>query len=102
MSMSTMTAVLFWQWVAGWLEDVGLPQYQDAFLSARVDGRLLDAVTEDELQQLGVSSQLHRLSIHTGISVLRSSAFKPIFTRAGNGETGDLIFWSNSRSGSYL
>jgi len=31
--------------VSGWLDDIGLPQYKDAFFEARVDGRMLHALT---------------------------------------------------------
>ena len=32
-------------WVLRWLDDVGLPQYKDSFIEARVDGRLLNLLT---------------------------------------------------------
>lgn len=32
-------------WVTRWLDDVGLPQYKDAFSEARVDGRVLNFLT---------------------------------------------------------
>ena len=37
-----------------WLDDVGLPQYKDAFMEARVDGRVLNYLTVDDLFQLKV------------------------------------------------
>ena len=30
---------LDYHWVLRWLDDVGLPQYKESFLEARVDGR---------------------------------------------------------------
>ena len=42
------------QWVVRWLDDVGLPQYKDAFLEARVDGRVLNLLTVEDLFQLKV------------------------------------------------
>merc|ERR1711972_700730 len=61
------------QWVTRWLDDVGLPQYKDSFLEARVDGRVLNFLTVDDLFMLKVTNQLHHLSIKHGIkpSVLR-------------------------------
>lgn len=32
-------------WVVRWLDDIGLPQYKDAFFDARVDGRMLHHLT---------------------------------------------------------
>ena len=68
------------QWVTRWLDDVGLPQYKDSFLEARstplptncprVDGRVLNFLTLDDLFQLKVTNQLHHLSIKRGIQVL--------------------------------
>ena len=29
----------------GWLDDIGLPQYKDQFVEARVDGRMLHCLT---------------------------------------------------------
>ena len=58
------------QWVVRWLDDVGLPQYKDRFLEARVDGRVLNLLTVDDvLIGLRISNQLHHLSIKRGIQV---------------------------------
>ena len=58
------------QWVVRWLDDVGLPQYKDRFLEARVDGRVLNLLTVDDvLVGLRISNQLHHLSIKRGIQV---------------------------------
>ena len=46
------------QWVVRWLDDVGLPQYKDAFLEARVDGRVLNLLTVEDLFQLKVCPKL--------------------------------------------
>jgi hypothetical protein len=32
-------------WVTQWLDDIGLPQYKDQFVEARVDGRMLHYLT---------------------------------------------------------
>ena len=62
------------QWVVRWLDDVGLPQYKDRFLEARVDGRVLNLLTVDDvLVGLRISNQLHHLSIKRGIQVMIKS-----------------------------
>ncbi len=58
-------------WVARWLDDIGLPQYKDVFLDARIDGRVLHYITVEDLLLLKITSQLHHASIKTGIKVLR-------------------------------
>ena len=58
------------QWVVRWLDDVGLPQYKDRFLESRVDGRVLNLLTVDDvLIGLRISNHLHHLSIKRGIQV---------------------------------
>ena len=55
--------------VLRWLDDLGLPQYKDAFLEARVDGRVLNVLTGEDLFALKVTNQLHHLSLRRGIQV---------------------------------
>lgn len=65
-------------WVTRWLDDVGLPQYKDTFFEARVDGRVLNVLTiEDLLVHLKITNLLHHLSIRRGIQVLRQNNFAP-------------------------
>jgi hypothetical protein len=64
-------------WVARWLDDLGLPQYKEQFLEARVDGAVLHHLTVEELLSLRVQTQLHHDSIRCGIQVLRSHNFAP-------------------------
>lgn len=68
-------AKLDYLWVARWLDDIGLPQYKEAFINARIDGRVLNYLTVDDLLSLGVKSVLHHASIKSGIRVLRSIEF---------------------------
>ena len=90
-----------------WLDDVGLPQYKDAFLEARIDGRMLNFLTVDDLFQLKVTNQLHHLSIRRGIQVLRENNFEPscLKRRGAPGERdsqivhSDVVFWTNHRWG---
>eukprot|EP00092_Neocalanus_flemingeri_P056639 GFUD01067168.1.p1 GENE.GFUD01067168.1~~GFUD01067168.1.p1 ORF type:complete len:856 (+),score=209.17 GFUD01067168.1:124-2691(+) len=92
-------------WVIRWLDDVGLPQYKDTFLEARVDGRLLNFLTVDDLFSLKVSNLLHHLSIKRGIQVLRENNFEPSCLKR-RGVPGsrdsqivhtDVVFWTNHR-----
>ena len=94
-------------WVLRWLDDVGLPQYKETFIEARVDGRLLNLLTVDDLSYLKVShmaprccvdvsfaqvsSLLHHFSIRRGIQVLRQQNFQPdcLKRRAQGGDESD-------------
>ncbi|KAK4300899.1 hypothetical protein Pmani_026926 [Petrolisthes manimaculis] len=64
-------------WVLRWLDDVGLPQYKDAFSEARVDGRVLNCLTFDDLSFLRLTNLLHVTSLKRGIQVLREHNFDP-------------------------
>lgn len=69
-------AKLDYLWVARWLDDIGLPQHKEAFINARVDGRVLNYLTVEDLLSLNVKSLLHHTSIKCGIRVLRSINFE--------------------------
>ncbi|XP_035208987.1 liprin-beta-2-like isoform X2 [Stegodyphus dumicola] len=62
-------------WVVRWLDDIGLPQYKDAFFDARIDGRMLHHLTLEDLAHLKVTNLLHHISIKTSIQVLRENKF---------------------------
>jgi len=64
------------QWTVRWLDDIGLPQYKDAFLESRVDGRMLHLLTVDDLcSHLKVTNLLHLICIRRGIQVLRLNEY---------------------------
>ena len=87
-------------WVLRWLDDVGLPQYKETFLEARVDGRLLNLLTIDDLSYLKVTNLLHHYSIRRGIEVLRKNNFTAdcLKRRAIPEEGGeDVLLWTNHR-----
>ncbi|KAH6937047.1 hypothetical protein HPB50_025315 [Hyalomma asiaticum] len=75
--LSRAAAALDAAWVLRWLDDVGLPQYKDAFAEALVDGAVLNALTVDDLLRLKVTNQFHHLSMKRGIQVLRLNRFNP-------------------------
>ncbi|KAE8606709.1 hypothetical protein XENTR_v10010823 [Xenopus tropicalis] len=62
-------------WVTRWLDDIGLPQYKDQFHDSRVDGKMLQFLTVNDLLFLKVTSQLHHLSIKCAIHVLHANKF---------------------------
>ncbi|KAG9508973.1 Liprin-beta-1 [Fragariocoptes setiger] len=68
-------ANLDYLWVARWLDDIGLSQYKEAFINARIDGRVLNYLTVDDLANMQITSVLHHASIRCGIRVLRSINF---------------------------
>ena len=93
------------QWVTRWLDDIGLPQYKDTFSEARVDGRVLNFLTVEDLFSLKVTNLLHHLSFKHGIQVLRENNFEPscLKRRGVPGERDslivhtDVLFWTNHR-----
>ncbi|XP_056134546.1 liprin-beta-2 [Lampris incognitus] len=89
-------------WVTHWLDDIGLPQYKDQFHEARVDGRMIQYLTVNDLLTLKVTSQLHHLSIKCAIHVLHANKFNPHCLRRRPGEEkqpspSEVVQWSNHR-----
>ncbi|XP_042359179.1 liprin-beta-2 isoform X5 [Plectropomus leopardus] len=89
-------------WVTRWLDDIGLPQYKDNFHEARVDGRMIQYLTVNDLLTLKVTSQLHHLSIKCAIHVLHANKFNPNCLRRRPGEEkqpspSEVVQWSNHR-----
>ncbi|CAG7834211.1 unnamed protein product [Allacma fusca] len=68
---------LDYHWVTRWLDDVGLPQYKEAFAEGRVDGRILSHLTAEDLFSLKVTSMMHHSCIKRGIQILRIHRFHP-------------------------
>ncbi|NXW61687.1 LIPB2 protein, partial [Eurystomus gularis] len=89
-------------WVTRWLDDIGLPQYKDQFHESRVDGRMLQYLTVNDLLFLKVTSQLHHLSIKCAIHVLHVNGFNPHCLRRRPIEENrvspsEVVQWSNHR-----
>uniref|UniRef100_A0A8B9K395 PPFIA binding protein 2a n=1 Tax=Astyanax mexicanus TaxID=7994 RepID=A0A8B9K395_ASTMX len=89
-------------WVTRWLDDIGLPQYKDQFHESRVDGRMLQYLTVNDLLFLKVTSQLHHLSIKCAIHVLHANKFNPSCLRRRPGDENktspsEVVQWSNHR-----
>uniref|UniRef100_A0A3P8WEU8 PPFIA binding protein 2a n=1 Tax=Cynoglossus semilaevis TaxID=244447 RepID=A0A3P8WEU8_CYNSE len=83
-------------WVTRWLDDIGLPQYKDQFHEARVDGRMIQYLTVNDLLTLKVTSQLHHLSIKCAIHVLHANKFNPHCLRRRRSPS-EVVQWSNHR-----
>ncbi|XP_065360803.1 liprin-beta-2 [Calliphora vicina] len=64
-------------WVMRWLDDIGLPQYKDSFLQAKIDGRMLHHLTMEDLVQLHVTSCLHISSLRRAIQCMRETEWNP-------------------------
>ncbi|KAL4225281.1 interacting protein [Mactra antiquata] len=92
-------------WVMRWLDDIGLPQYKDTFFDARVDGRMLHALTVEDLLALKVSNELHHISIKRGIQILRLNNFNSVCLKRRptpdegtlHNIPGDVALWTNHR-----
>ncbi|XP_036390467.1 liprin-beta-2b isoform X5 [Megalops cyprinoides] len=89
-------------WVTRWLDDIGLPQYKDQFNEGRIDGRMLQYLTVNDLLFLKVTSQLHHLSIKCAIHVLHVNKFNPHCLKRRPGDENktspsEVVQWSNHR-----
>ncbi|XP_060925185.1 liprin-beta-1-like isoform X2 [Limanda limanda] len=89
-------------WVTRWLDDIGLPQYKSHFDEARVDGRMLDHMTVEDLLSLKVGSVLHHLSIKRAIQVLRLNSYEANCLRRrpsdeNNMTPAEISQWTNHR-----
>ncbi|CAL4121838.1 unnamed protein product, partial [Meganyctiphanes norvegica] len=103
--LNTPLARLDHTWVLRWLDDIGLPQYKDAFSDARIDGRVLNCLTYDDLAFLRFSNLLHVTSLKRGIQVLRLHNFDcTVLKRRSVPEEGqrhrtptEVALWTNHR-----
>ncbi|XP_055900833.1 liprin-beta-1-like isoform X3 [Biomphalaria glabrata] len=97
---------LDYNFVARWLDDIGLPQYKDSFYDARVDGRMLNYLTVEDLFSLKVTNEVHHVSIKRAIQILRLNNFNPncLRRRPAPDEPhhmkcvpGEVVLWTNHR-----
>ncbi|KAM9570765.1 liprin-beta-2b isoform 13-T16 [Salvelinus alpinus] len=89
-------------WVTRWLDDIGLPQYKGQFHEGRVDGRMIQYLTMNDLLFLKVTSQLHHLSVKCAIHVLHVNKFNPNCLKRRPGDENktspsEVVQWSNHR-----
>uniref|UniRef100_A0A904A620 SAM domain-containing protein n=2 Tax=Anopheles quadriannulatus TaxID=34691 RepID=A0A904A620_ANOQN len=94
-------------WVQRWLDDVGLPQYKEPFMAARMDGRMLHKLTMDDLGHLQISSCLHVASIRRGIQLMRNEKWNPDChirrpLQLGLNSKDDVRLWTSQRVHEWL
>ena len=65
------------EWVGEWLKDIGLPQYQRKFLDARIDCRMLDVITMENLSLLDIDAPFHIVSFKRAIQAFRLVLYHP-------------------------
>src|SRR5690242_17180518 len=63
--------------VRGWLENLGLGQYAEAFIANHIDGRVLRHLTMEDLRELGVSALGHRKRLLEAVGGLRDGQSEP-------------------------
>jgi class 3 adenylate cyclase/predicted ATPase len=56
--------------IESWLRGIGLTQYRELFRANDIDGKLLHALTGDDLKEIGISSFGHRKKLLDAIAVL--------------------------------
>jgi hypothetical protein len=62
--------------VRNWLEEIGLPQYADAFEANDIDTDLLTQIDDQVLKDIGVSSAGHRLRLRNAIAKLAPTSHR--------------------------
>lgn len=91
--LNTPLARLDHAWVLRWLDDVGLPQYKDAFSEARIDGRVLNCLTYDDLAFLRFTNLLHVTSLKRGIQVSCCKCYNPQYViNFENSDFEEMLF----------
>ena len=78
-------------WIITWLDDVGLPQYKERFLEAKMDIRVLNFLTTEDLCQMKITNLLHHLSIKRGIQLLRKCNFDPTCLKRRTSPTSVVV-----------
>ncbi len=89
-------------WVTKWLDDIGLPQYKDVFVESKIDGLMLNNLTNEDLHSMHVQSEMHYLSVKRAIHVLRLREFDPqCLRRRPSGDElldkSEVVLWTNHR-----
>uniref|UniRef100_A0A8C7XS21 Kazrin, periplakin interacting protein a n=1 Tax=Oryzias sinensis TaxID=183150 RepID=A0A8C7XS21_9TELE len=90
-------------WVAkAWLNDVGLPQYSQAFQTHLVDGRVLNSLTRLDLEyHLNVTKKFHQVSLLLGIELLHLLSFEKEALQARRAQCEhqnvDPLVWTSHR-----
>ncbi|XP_065898454.1 liprin-beta-1-like [Dysidea avara] len=98
------TTQLDHHWVAGWLVDIGLPQYCDVFLEGLVDGTVLNEITYDDLSLLQVTNPFHQISLKRAIQGLRLASYRKDYLKTWSSVKGanQVLLWPASRVHDWL
>uniref|UniRef100_A0A182PZI6 SAM domain-containing protein n=1 Tax=Anopheles farauti TaxID=69004 RepID=A0A182PZI6_9DIPT len=91
--------------IQSWLDDVGMPQYKDIFIAARMDGRMLHKLTMDDLAHLQITSCLHVASIRRAIQLMRHEKWNAgclIRRPAPLDAKDDVRLWTSQRVHEWL
>jgi class 3 adenylate cyclase/predicted ATPase len=60
--------------IAGWLRELGLERYEEAFRENEIDGEILPKLTADDLKDIGVTTVGHRRKLLEAIAALTEPA----------------------------
>ena len=82
--------------VAGWLRDLGLDRYAEAFAENEIDGETLPALTGDDLKEIGVGPLGHRKKLLAAIAALSAepptAAGEPVAAPTGERRQVTVLF----------
>ncbi|KAF0990800.1 hypothetical protein HZS_4909 [Henneguya salminicola] len=92
------------EWVAQWLDDIGLSQYKYEFLRRKINGQVLNNLTFKEIRLLGIYNPLHQCSLKRSIQLMRQQKFHPCYlkTHANINNRKNIAFWTISDIASWL
>lgn len=84
------------RWVAEWLRSVGLSQYQRHFHEGRIDGRMLNFITHEDLNLLEVLTPFHLVSLKRAIQAFRMCGYDKDYLVKPASDRGSmkLLHWS--------
>lgn len=79
-----------------------MPQYKEYFQEAKIDGIMLYNLTNEDLINLNVHSEMHHLSVKRAIQVLRLNNFNPLClkrrpTSDEKADKAEVMNWTNHR-----
>lgn len=85
--------------ISKWLDDIGLQQFKEIFLTERIDGRMLHKLTLEDLSHLHVSSVMNVASLRRGIQVMRENNWDPncLIRRSTQNDTENVSLWTAHR-----
>jgi class 3 adenylate cyclase/tetratricopeptide (TPR) repeat protein len=63
--------------IAGWLRELGLERYEEAFRENEIDAEILSKLTADDLRDIGVTTVGHRRKLLEAIAALAEPALAP-------------------------